>query len=35
MLIAVYFQGVLKYCIDYVNQVKQKIDARELFKMKL
>lgn len=35
MLIAVYFQGVLKYSIDYVNQMKQKIDAQELFKMKL
>lgn len=29
MLIAVYFQGAFKYSIDYVNKMKQKIDAQE------
>lgn len=29
MLIAVYFQDVLKYSINYVNKMKQKISAQE------
>lgn len=29
MLIAAYFQDVLKYNINYVNKMKQKISAQE------